>query len=148
MLEFQGRTVVTVAEFAENIAKVTPATAANWVKKYKEKGGELESPYSVGNIVFFYLDDLKTVQSEIQRPAGRPVAKKTVPMMDYLHLEALLENERHNVDNLIEAGERLLARAMQAENLLSALDQVGVDNWDGYSDALKLARGEISKDDI
>ncbi|WPH58229.1 hypothetical protein SEA_ALONE_131 [Streptomyces phage Alone3] len=37
---------------------------------------------------------------------------------------------------------------VDSDKFLSALESVGVDNWEGYETAVQLYHGEITEDDI
>lgn len=137
MLQVNGRNVITVSEHAHNTGK-TAQTVSTWVKKYTEGGGTLEVAHKVGNMVFFYEEDLNIVANTYERESKDNRKPKRVSGVEYDHLQALyeqalkdLELARHRADS-----------AEDDTKWLQALTSAGVDNWSGYDYARQIYSGE------
>lgn len=140
MIQLNGESIATVAEFAESKGR-TAQTMYKRVTKYRADGGTLESVYSVGNMDFFRVADLDVVYSAYESESKkdpRDSKRKTVPVMDYLHVEALLEDTERTMKFLRDR----VDSAEDDSNWLAALESAGVDNWSGYDYARKIYSGE------
>lgn len=51
-------------------------------------------------------------------------------------------------DELVVISKVEYAQLQEDSEFLSALETAGVDNWEGYSIAHQILRGELSEDDI
>lgn len=118
--------VMTVAEFAAE-KNIKPTTMAQRVMAYKKKGGELEAAYKSGNMQFYRVTDLEIVNSASERPAKpkRPTVEQWIEL-----------NDRYDV------AIKLLGKQEGRLKFLEALEAAGVDNWEGYGEAIRIHSGE------
>lgn len=125
----------TFAQFAEK-AGTTPQT----VQKWADAAG-VKPVFKAGVTNVYLLPDLQSAMESFSTNA------KAFKALGYVHPDMHKAVVDHR-DRLIQVSIERDARIMELEEdskFLAALRAAGVDNWDGYDNAMSMLRGETDE---